>query len=83
MNNLIGSNLRVLRKAIGVTQEVAAKNLGILRPTYGAYEESRAEPPIHVLIQMCNYFDVSFDDLVVHDISKARYSDGRLTFLEY
>lgn len=57
-------NLRLLRKKSGMTQREFSELLGINRPAYGSYEESRAVPTLDVLIKMADELDVTLDDLI-------------------
>jgi len=57
-------NIRFLRKQAGLTQAGLAEKLGLNRPVIGAYEEGRAEPRLHTLQHMAQFFDKRIDDLV-------------------
>lgn len=65
------SNLAHLRKLKKFSQEQMADELGIKKSRLGAYEESRSEPPIDLLIRISNYFSLPIDILVKKDLSKA------------
>ncbi|MBK7885492.1 MAG: helix-turn-helix transcriptional regulator [Chitinophagaceae bacterium] len=56
---IIGDNLRELRKIHGYSQQEAADLIGVGRSCYGAYEECRAAPPIHVLISICDVYKIT------------------------
>lgn len=47
-----------------VTQEEAAKKIGVARTTYAGYEINRSEPDIYTLVKIANYFNTSIDYLV-------------------
>lgn len=53
---------------MGITQEVMAEKLGIIRKTYASYEEYRAEPNISLLVKMSNLFEISIDDLIKNEL---------------
>ncbi|WPQ68399.1 helix-turn-helix domain-containing protein [Weissella paramesenteroides] len=59
--------LKELRKAKGMQQQEAAKELNIPGSTYSHYELNEREPRIDVLIKLADYFDVSVDYLIGHE----------------
>jgi len=61
---IIGLNIRYLRKSKGLTQDELAKSIGISRAVIGSYEENRAIPKLNVLKDLAHYFSVSIDSLV-------------------
>jgi transcriptional regulator with XRE-family HTH domain len=69
--SLLAKNIRVLRDIKKMSQEQLADELNITRSRLGAYEESRNEPPIDLLITIANYFQISIDALLRGDLSKT------------
>ena len=67
-----GKNLRYLRKLRGWTQDECAAKLKVKRSLVGAYEEERAEPNLDVQKILCNIFKISFEDLLLKDLSAAK-----------
>jgi transcriptional regulator with XRE-family HTH domain len=67
----IAENFKFLRKVKGVSQEIAADDLGIPRSRFASYEEGRAEPPYGMLIKIAGYYHVSIDALLRGDFSKS------------
>lgn len=49
---IFAERLRAARKAAGLTQEMLAKNLGIKRNTYAAYETARNVPNVSLLASL-------------------------------
>lgn len=75
-----GKNLKYLRKLRGWTQEDFANKLKIKRSLVGAYEEERAEPNLEVMKQICALFKLSFEDLLLKDLTAGKggnYLDKR------
>lgn len=64
------TNLRLLRKRRGLTQEDLARVLGIKRPTLNNYENKVSGPPLDILTAMADFFGLSMDTLVRVDLSK-------------
>lgn len=66
---LISSNIKILRKRTGNTQEQLAQKIGVKRSVLGAYEEGRAEPGLQNLINLAGELAVSVDELISLDFS--------------
>lgn len=64
------SNIKILRKKQGFTQENFAKKIGVSRAVVGSYEEGRAVPKLQVLQEIAKLFSISVDDLLGHDFTK-------------
>lgn len=67
----ISKNLAHLRRLKGLSQEILADNLNITRSRLSSWEESRASPPIELLILLSEYFGVSIDSLVKVDLTRV------------
>lgn len=74
------SNIKILRKRKGRTQDEVAFALKLKRSTLSGYENGVAQPGIEVLIAFSGYFNMSIDTLLKMDIS--RLSDSQLGELE-
>ncbi len=61
---MFAQNLVSLRKQKGVTQDEAARSLGLKRSTYACYEKSKSEPSVSLLLKMADYFHIRIDDLL-------------------
>lgn len=70
---LIGDNIKYLRKTKGLTQEELAKNIGVNRAMIGSYEENRAVPKLSVLQDIAYFFSISIDDLIKLRLSETPY----------
>jgi transcriptional regulator with XRE-family HTH domain len=71
MDNLLGLNIRHLRKTRSLTQDQFADKIGVNRAMVGSYEEGRAVPKLQALRTISLYFSVSIDDLVNTDLSSG------------
>lgn len=65
---MLKSNLKYLRKKVGVSQQVLADTIGVSKTTLGDYERGRYEPSISTLIALVDYFKVSIDDILRNDL---------------
>jgi transcriptional regulator with XRE-family HTH domain len=62
-------NIKLLRKRIKRSQEDVAKSLNITRSAYNSYENGVAEPGIHILLKLADFYQVNLDKLVKMDLS--------------
>lgn len=79
MNNF-SSNIKLLRKRRGRTQDEVAFILGMKRPTLSGYENNVASPGLEALSQLSKYFNVSIDTLIKVDLSSL--PESQLSQLE-
>lgn len=71
----LASNLKLLRKQKGVSQEEVSTELGLTRSTYSGYENNIAEPGLQNLIAISNYYGVNIDSLIKKDFMLFQESD--------
>lgn len=57
-------SLKMLRELKGVTQETAAKALGISTDTLSNYERGKSYPDIPVLRRIEDYYNVSYNQII-------------------
>lgn len=79
MNMQIGTNLKVLRKHFGNSQEEMATLLKLTRSSYSGYENNVAEPSIATLVLLSEIYGISLDTILKKDLSI--FSDNDLSFL--
>ena len=68
--------LRELRENKGVTQQEIAKAIGCSTNNYSRYEREEREPDVYYLIKIADYFGVSVDYLICHDVTIAGGRNG-------
>lgn len=56
--------LKEIRKTRNLNQQKVAIDLNITREALSHYENGRREPPLSLLIQMSQYYNVSIDYLI-------------------
>ena len=77
----LGENLQFLRKKDNITQEQLAEKLEVSRQSVSKWESDTAYPEMDKILQMCDLFHVSMDDMVRNDVSllyvgdKTEYDD--------
>jgi transcriptional regulator with XRE-family HTH domain len=69
------SNIKLLRKRMGRTQDDIAFSLDMKRSTLSGYENGIAEPGLEALITFSRHFKISIDTLVKEDLSKLAESE--------
>ena len=74
------SNIKILRKRKGRTQDEVAIALNLKRSTLSGYENGVAQPGIEILIAFSGYFNMSIDTILKVDMS--RLSESQLGELE-
>lgn len=74
------SNIKILRKRKGRTQDEVAFTLNLKRSTLSGYENGVAQPGIDILIAFSGYFNMSIDTMLKIDMSKL--SESQLGELE-
>jgi transcriptional regulator with XRE-family HTH domain len=65
----LSTNLKLLRKRKGLTQDDLAAVFAVKRPTLNNYENQVAMPPIDMLIRLSDYFKISIDSLIRVDLT--------------
>lgn len=59
-----GDKLIILRKKNGLSQEELAEKLGVSRQSVSKWESNNTYPETDKIVQICNLFDCSMDDLI-------------------
>ena len=79
-NTTFGANIKLLRARRGRSQEETAIALDVKRSSWSGYENGSAEPNLDLLIRISEYFKISVDKLVKHDLTAL--SESQLGILE-
>lgn len=68
---MFAERLKQLRKEKkGLTQEMVAKQIGIAKTTYSAYEQGKRQPDYDTLNHLAEYFNASVDYLLGNTSSR-------------
>lgn len=71
----LGENLQFLRKKDNITQEQLAERLEVSRQSVSKWESDAAYPEMDKILQICELFHVTMDDLVRNDVSLLYIED--------
>lgn len=71
----LGENLQFLRKKENITQEQLAERLEVSRQSVSKWESDTTYPEMDKLLQICELFRCSMDDLLKKDISAVYVED--------
>lgn len=74
------TNIKLLRKRRGRTQDDVAFALNMKRSTLSGYENEVAQPSITILMAFSDYYQIAIDTLIKADLSKL--SESQLSQLE-
>lgn len=80
----LGKNLQILRKITNMTQEELAEKLNVSRQTISKWELGAILPEIEKLIDLCELFNCSVDQLLREnmDFSNKAYTNIRIVTVE-
>lgn len=71
----LGENLQFLRKKNNITQEQLAEKLEVSRQSVSKWESDATYPEMENLVQLCQMFHLSMDDLIQKDVSSVYVED--------
>ena len=68
---LLSRNIKYLRTAQNLSQQVLAESLNLSRSNLAKYEKGIHDPGIEVLLRISRYFRISIDLILTVDLSKV------------
>lgn len=66
MKNMIGMNLKTLRKINNYTQEEVAEKINVSRQSVAKWENNESVPDINSCVELAKLYNVTLDNLVNH-----------------
>lgn len=72
----LGEKITHLRNALGISQETLADKLLVSRQAVSKWEMNQAQPQIDNVLQICELFNISTDELLHDEITINRTSKG-------
>lgn len=64
MNNHFSNNLKTLRNQYKISQKELADKLNVSYKTISHWENGYTEPNLDILINLKNFFNVSYEELI-------------------
>ena len=72
----IGEKITHLRNSANISQEALADKLSVSRQSVSKWEMDQAQPQIDKILQICELFNISCDELLYDKITINRASAG-------
>ncbi len=72
----LGEKITHLRSAMGMSQEALADKLLVSRQAVSKWEMDQAQPQIDNVLQICELFNISADDLIHDEVTLDRVKQG-------
>ncbi len=72
----IGEKISILRNSLGISQEALADKLMVSRQAVSKWEMDQTQPQIDNVLQLCELFSISTDELLFDEISIDRTPKG-------
>lgn len=63
--------LKYLRSLRGITQKEVSRAIGCSEVVYNRYENGEREPSIDMLVKLADFFEVTIDFLIGHDVEAS------------
>ncbi len=82
MTNSMGSIMKVLRKAKGVTQEEMGNALGVSYQAVSKWENDTALPDVLLIPRIADYFGVSTDELFGYKLNALTNKERLIRFMQ-
>ena len=73
----IGEKITHLRSAANMSQETLADKLSVSRQSVSKWEMDQSLPQIDKVLQLCEMFNISTDELLYDKITINRSKDGQ------
>lgn len=77
----LANNLRKIRKENNLSQEQLAEKLGVSRQSVSKWESEQAYPEMEKMIQICDLFDITMDELLNQNVSAVNEAKEEKTNL--
>ncbi|GEM_PF-465103 len=80
----LANNLRKIRKENNLSQEQLAEKLGVSRQSVSKWESEQAYPEMEKMIQICDIFDITMDELLNQNVSEVNQrKEEKATLAKY
>lgn len=68
--------IKELREDAGLTQKELAERIGNMQRNISNWENGSSEPDCETILRLCDFFDVSVDELFGYDMQERRGADN-------
>ena len=75
MTNVNGNKIREARKALGMSQDALAKQIGVSKVTICWYESGERTPGLENFLKLSEVLNLSLDELVGREVSVVALDD--------
>lgn len=82
MKNIMGNQIRMLRKAKGITQEELGQALGISYQAVSKWENDTALPDVQIVPKIAEYFGVTTDELFGYKLNALTNKERLIQFMK-
>ena len=82
MTNKVGNQIKLLRKAKGVTQEEMGTTLGISYQAVSKWENNTALPDVQMIPKIAEYFGVTTDELFGYKLNALTNKERLIQFMK-
>ena len=73
----LAQHLKELREANRYTQDYVSSQLNIERPTYSNYEIGKRMPPLDLLVDIADFYQISLDSLVRPEVMDSSAASAK------
>ncbi len=74
--------MKELRMQAGISQKMLAEKIGVSQQSINKYENHCIEPDIQTLIRIADFFSITVDELVGHEIEEIPRTERELNWEE-
>ena len=78
----LGGQIRKFRKSRGVTQKMLAADLDVLPTSVSGWELGEYAPSADIMIRLCDYFDITLDELFGREKNKPAADSDELAAVD-
>lgn len=78
-----GRNLERIRKERKINQTELGLELGLTQQMVSSYEKGISSPNVEILIKLADYFQISIDELIGHQVYDQNRSAAETRLLQY
>ena len=78
-----GRNLERIRKERKISQTKLGEELGLTQQMVSSYEKGASSPNVEILVKVADFFQISIDELIGHQVYHQKRSTAETRLLQY